>query len=281
MDDKMNERSGAKDIGELQGKVLVFGGVYSNLQALEKLMEIADYLHIPPGNIICTGDVVGYCAEPEASVQAIKHWGIHTIAGNVEIQLRERSDDCGCNFNEGSRCDLFSRRWYPFAQSHLSEDSLQWMEQLPDHLRFKYGKTKAYVLHGSYFDTSEFIFRSTAWEKKRANFEAVQADMILGGHCGLPFHHNQDGLSWLNAGVIGMPANDGTTRVWYMLLDLENGEPVFQHQHFEYDFVRAKLLMEQFKLPREYSKTLETGIWDNCEILPEEEASLQGRAIEL
>jgi len=35
------------------------------------------------------------------------------------------------------------------------------------------------------------------------------------------------------------------------------------------------------KLPEAYAKTLVTGIWDNCEILPEIETVAQGRKIEL
>lgn len=269
-----------KDLGVLNGKVLVFGGVYSNLPALERLQELAGTLGIPAGNVLCTGDVVGYCAEPEACVQRIRDWGIPVIAGNVELQLRDGEADCGCNFNEGSRCDLFSRQWYPYAQAQLSADSLAWMRQLPNHLRFRYAGARVYVLHGSFFDTSGYVFRSTPWETKQANFEAAEAEVILGGHCGLPFHHARNGLLWLNAGVIGMPANDGTPRVWYLVLDDAGAELRFEHLSFLYDHESAALRMETERLPREYSETLRSGIWDNCEILPEVETGMQGVELE-
>ncbi len=274
-----NEAPTVKDLGALSGKILVFGGVYSNLPALEKLIEIADQLGIAPGNIICTGDIVGYCAQPEECVQRIRQWGIHSIAGNVEMQLRDREEDCGCNFNEGSRCDLFSRKWYPYAQSQLSEASIEWMHTLPHHLRFTYGQARVRVLHGSYSNPSGFVFRSTPWANKQPDFQAARAEVILAGHCGLPFQDAQEGLQWWNAGVIGMPANDGTTRVWYMLLDMPDGQLVGQHRSYLYDHDRAAGMMEQHKLPREYSETLRNGLWDNCEILPEEETAAQGMAI--
>lgn len=275
----MSDEIRVEDLGVLDGRILVFGGVYSNLQALETLIQIAGKLSIPAENIICTGDIVGYCAQPEECVQRIRQWGIQSIAGNVEIQLRNREDDCGCNFNEGSTCDTLSRKWYPFAQSQLSEASIQWMMNLPHHLQFKYGSKQVYVLHGSYTNPSEFVFRSTPWDKKRAQFQETQADIILAGHCGLPFHHEVGEQLWLNAGVIGMPANDGTPRVWYAILDLVEDRFVYQHQSFVYDHESAASLMEQHKLPREYSKTLGTGIWDNCDILPEEETAKQGKQI--
>jgi len=61
----------AKAAGTLTGKILVFGGVYSNFQALQKMQEIATELQIAPSHIICTGDVVGYCAQPEETVQSV------------------------------------------------------------------------------------------------------------------------------------------------------------------------------------------------------------------
>ena len=72
----------------VQGDILLFGGVYSNLQALEKLKRIAEQNNIPAENCICTGDIVGYCAQPEETVQLFKLWGARSIAGNVEIQLK-------------------------------------------------------------------------------------------------------------------------------------------------------------------------------------------------
>lgn len=97
------------NLGTLKGPLLVFGGVYSNLQALEALQKQAQQLGIPASNIICTGDVVAYCAEPETCVQQIRAWGIHCIAGNVEIQLSTGQENCACDFVAGGRCDTFSR----------------------------------------------------------------------------------------------------------------------------------------------------------------------------
>jgi predicted phosphodiesterase len=270
-----------KDIGELRGRVLIFGGVYSNWQALQAMQQLAREQGIAPSNIICTGDVVGYCADPEQCVQAIRDWGIHCIAGNVELQLREGEADCGCDFNEGSRCDLFSRQWYPYAQAALSKHAIDWMWALPHHLRFQYAGLAGTVLHGSFFEVSGYVFASTPWEVKSDNFAAAKADLILAGHCGLPFQDKRSGKHWLNAGVIGMPANDATPRVWYMMIDTdEQGQLQCQHHALTYDHRGAAARMREAKLPNAYALTLETGLWDNCEILPEAETALQGVAME-
>jgi alkylhydroperoxidase/carboxymuconolactone decarboxylase family protein len=265
-----------RHLGALEGKVLVFGGVYSNLQALEALVAIAQENNITPSNCICTGDIVGYCAEPEETVQLLKAWGGHSIAGNVELQLAEGAEDCGCDFTEGSRCKGFSKLWYPYAQGRLSKGSINWMGQLPNHILFDYVGKKVAVLHGAVENVSEFIFESTSKDIKLENFKSLDAELIVAGHCGLPFSQEIGQKIWINPGVIGMPANDGTPRVWYMLLEEENGKLKYTHRYLEYDFQKSYELMKSNHLPREYADTLVSGLWDNMEILPGTERKLLG-----
>ena len=65
-------------------RLLVFGGPYSNLRATQALRAKAAELGCAPSEVICTGDLVAYCAEPEETTQAIRDWGCHVIAGNCE-----------------------------------------------------------------------------------------------------------------------------------------------------------------------------------------------------
>lgn len=268
-------------LGTLSGKILLFGGVYSNLQALEAMKHLAEKENIAPENCICTGDIVGYCAQPEETVQLFKIWEPKSIAGNVEIQLREGAEDCGCDFRKGSRCDGFSQQWYLYAQSQLSKNSIDFVKTLPDHITFNYARKKVLVVHGSYFNTSEFIFKSTPWEIKAPNFEVNNYDVVIGGHCGLPFCDSKRDKLWLNPGVIGMPANDGTPLVWYAILNDKKGVLEYKHHTLNYNYKLTNNLMQNGLLPEEYARTIITGIWDNTEILPAVESGLQGFGIQL
>ena len=270
-----------KNIGKLTGKILVFGGIYSNLESLLALKEIAEREQIPAHNIICTGDVVAYCADAEECVKIVRNWGVHVIAGNVELQLRSGADDCGCEFNEDSRCDIFSRNWYAYAQSNLSKMALDWMHGIPDFIQFKYANRKVTVVHGSYQHVSEYIFASTDWSVQEQIFLETKSDIILAGHCGLPFNKEKNGKIWLNSGVIGMPANDGTTRVWYAILNDAGGNFSYDHCAYLPNFQPTIAKMLAQRLPRAYAYTLQTGLWDNCEILPPVETAQQGIALNL
>lgn len=277
----LNMNKKISNLEPVKGKMLLFGGVYSNLQALEALKAVAEKENIPAENCICTGDIVGYCAQPEETVQLFKLWKAKSILGNVEIQLAENAQDCGCDFTEGSRCDGFSKLWYPFAQSQLSKDSINYLATLPDHIVFNYAGKKVTVVHGSYFNISEFIYKSTDWETKHPNFNETKSDVIIAGHCGLPFNQTHDDKLWLNPGVIGMPANDGSPQVWYAILEDIDGILKFSHHNLDYNYKLTNKLMQNGLLPEEYARTIVTGIWDNTEILPAVESGLQGFGIRL
>ena len=216
---------------------------------------------------------------PEECVQVMRDRGIHCIAGNVEIQLATGQDDCACGFVDGGRCDTFSRQWYPYVQSKV-EYSIFGMDAVIASLLTVWICRETGGRFAWFFSLySEFIFASTDRPVKEKNFTDLQSTVILAGHGGLPIAHQKNGNFWLNTGVIGMLANDGTSRAWYLLLDDRKG---FQYQHrpLMYDYKKASWLMTENNLPQAYAKTLVTGIWDNYEILPEEEAKMQGRVIE-
>lgn len=269
-----------KDLGYKRGKMLLFGGVYSNLQALEAVMELARTNNIAPENCICTGDIIGYCGQPQETLEAFKNWNPHSILGNVEIQLRDDLEDCGCDFTAGSRCDGFSAIWYAFAKANLHTSSKDYFNTLPQHITFKYAGRSIGIVHGSADHVSQFIFKSTEWVVKMKSFKDLVVDTIIAGHCGIPFEDIQDDLLWLNPGVIGMPANDGGSHTWAMILNDANG---FESQYIPviYDYLTAIAHMNKNNLPSEYATTLETGIWDNMEILPEYEKRQQGLSLVL
>src|SRR5215831_10236951 len=62
--------------------LLVFGGPYSNLNAVRALRARAGALGIRPDQCICTGDVIAYCAEPEETAIAIREWECKVVSGN-------------------------------------------------------------------------------------------------------------------------------------------------------------------------------------------------------
>lgn len=266
------------DLAELQAPVLVFGGPYSNVRAFAALRARADQLGIPPSRSICTGDVVAYCVEPEETTTAVRDWGCHVVAGNCEEQLAAGAADCACGFDEGSECDRLAKGWYPFANQRISPASRAWMAGLPSMLRFRVGGLTFRVIHGGVRQVNRFVFASQR-DVLAEELAWAGADVVVGGHSGLPFVERIGRGVWFNPGVIGMPANDGTPDVWYGLVHIEVGHVALSTHRLAYDHIAAAAGMRRFGHANGYARSLVTGLWPSLDVLPPAEAAATGKKI--
>ncbi|MEZ5816514.1 MAG: metallophosphoesterase family protein [Hyphomicrobiaceae bacterium] len=260
------------------GPVMVIGGPYSNLRATLAAQAEAGRLGIPPSNVICTGDVVAYCAEPEETARAVADWGCHVIQGNCEQQLAAGAADCACNFEEGSACDMLAKGWYPFAASRISEEMRQWMGRLPETLTFTVRNLAFRVVHGGTNEVSRWVFASQT-ETIAEECGLADADVVIAGHCGLPFIARSKGRTWFNAGVVGMPANDATTDVWYGLITPDDRGVGLSTHRLAYDHHGAAAIMRRFGHANGYARTLVTGLWPSLDILPDRERAETGEKL--
>lgn len=266
------------DIGELGAKILVFGGPYSNLAATEAMRIRALELDIAPDHIICSGDLVAYCAEPAETVDLIKAWGIHVVMGNCEASLAFGEVDCGCGFEPSSNCSTLALTWYQYADQRIHTAHRRWMKNLPDGIEFQVAKTRFRVVHGSPDSINAFVFASSDTAIKRAQTEQANVDAIIGGHSGIPFGQRIENRLWLNAGVIGMPANDGGNHGWYMLIEAECEKLSVSWHKLDYDFhTSSRTTMAAGMV--EYGQALVDGIWPSMDVLPESERQQSGQAL--
>ncbi|WP_327314567.1 metallophosphoesterase family protein [Jhaorihella thermophila] len=257
------------DLGEMDGPMLLFGGPYSNLAALEALIAQARVRGLPPERTICTGDVVAYCAEPAECVARIRALGCHVIAGNCERQLAAGESDCGCGFDEGSACDLLSAGWYGFADARIGSADRDWMRGLPDLAVFRHAGRRHGVVHGGVTDIARFLWPVSpddAFAQEFAAFAEIAGpvDAIIAGHCGIPFVRETPWGRWINAGVIGMPPNDGRPATRFALLDSGRAEI----EELDHDHRAARAAMERAGLTQGYHAALCSGYWPSEDVLP-------------
>ncbi|MFO7813501.1 MAG: metallophosphoesterase family protein [Pelovirga sp.] len=269
------------DLGEMEGMVLVFGGPYSNLTATMALRERAEQLGITPERTICTGDVVAYCAEPVETVALIRDWGIAVVKGNCEDSLGRGTPDCGCGFDEGTTCSLLSDNWYRFADQHMSELDRSWMRTLPGSIFFSMKGKSIRVIHGGVQQINRFVFPTTAKEIKKEELDLAGTDIVIGGHSGIPDGQAIGAGFWLNAGAIGLPANDGTTDGWYLLLCPEQEVVACRWQRLTYPAARTAEAMRSRGFVGGYTDALCTGLWPSMDVLPEAQRQLRGKAIKM
>jgi predicted phosphodiesterase len=268
-----------RDLGPLDAPVLLFGGPYGNAHALDALLREAAALGIPPGRMICTGDLAAYCADPEGVARRLREAGVPIVMGNVEESLGFAAGDCHCGFAAGSACDLLAQRWYRYAASAMSADTKAWMRTLPRRIDFTLAGARFAVVHGSVREINRFVFPATPAADKAAELDAAGADAVIGGHSGLPFSEAVGGRLWHNPGAIGLPANDGTARVWYGLLRPCDGGIAVEIRPLAYDHAAAAAAVRCADLPDAYADTLETGLWPSDDVMPEADRRRRGRAL--
>jgi predicted phosphodiesterase len=267
-------------LGRIDAPLLVFGGPYSNLAATLALLNQAEHLNIPSEHIICTGDIVAYCAEPEQTSQLLRDSAIHIVQGNCEESLAEGSADCGCGFEPGMVCSTLSAQWYEYANSRISPHIRAWMGALPSAITLQMGRFQCRVIHGGVEQINRFIFASTPEHEKQQELDTFNTDIMIGGHCGLPFGQKTGDRGWLNAGVIGLPANDATQSVWYMLMQPQDEGLKVSWHRLEYDFSATYASMVENGLS-DYAQAVQSGLWPSMDVLPEAERGQVGHALEI
>lgn len=257
--------------------LLVFGGPYSNLQAMQALLAEAARLGISGDRIVCTGDIVAYGADPSACCDLAIASGMHVLMGNCEQNLSAGSSDCGCGFDEGTECDRLSSAWYAYADRKISSAHRQFMAACPQRITIGLpGGRRLAVIHGGASDISRFLFASTDEEVLSEEIAATGCDGVIAGHCGIPFVREVAAGLWLNAGAIGMPAHDGTPRVWFSVLTPEPDGLRVDIRPLTYDHAGAAAGMRAARLPEGYAAALETGLWPSEDVLPPAEKASRG-----
>ena len=189
------------------------------------------------------------------------------------------ADDCACGFADGSACSVLAARWFRYAEKSVGDDIKAWMRGLPRRVDFTLGGARFAVIHGGVREINRFVFPATPRDVKVAELDAAGARAVVGGHSGLPFTEIVDGRLWHNPGVIGLPANDGTPRVWYSLLTPESGGIAVEPRALAYDHAAAADAIRRADLPDDYADALETGFWPSDDVMPEDDRRKRGIAL--
>ena len=283
--------------------MLVFGGAYGNAQATRALLACDDWRRAD--RIVCTGDLAAYCADGAEvceMIRGLRGKRFTIVRGNCERSVGEELDDCGCGFAAGSACEILSHSWHRRAKETVAAADKAWMRELPESRRIMFGGRCLAVLHAAPSCDHRFIFASTPAEEKREAIQQTRADGIIAGHSGIPFtqavsaedekhcdhskHCGGDdeilhGGVWHNSGALGMPANDGTSRVWYSFWTAQADGILIEHKSLAYDIDGAAAAMQKARLPDGYRLALTSGIWPSDSVLPPEEKSQQSRPLTL
>ena len=263
-------------------KIAFFGGIYNNYLALEAAIE--DAHRRGAERMYCLGDLGAFGPYPDRVFPLLRDHQIECVQGNYDNSIGNDLQDCQCGYTD-PRDNWFAQLSYNYTYANTSIENRHWMRALPSEIRFEVDGVRFLLCHGSPRKTNEFLWQSTtSTHFLQRLFNEAEADVVLGTHSGIHWQRRlRDGRLFANVGVLGRPENDGTTNVWYAIVDIGRageGDEARSRAHavevefipLPYDHERLAAEMRSEDLPDEFVRTILEGWWTTClEVLPGKE----------
>ncbi len=219
-------------------KYAIFGDVHANLEALEAVFMDMDQFDID--EYLCVGDVVGYGADPEATIELVKERANCTVAGNHDYAIAGKLSMEYFN--------AYAREVAEWTMDRLDEDQLSFLEDLP---LLKNWKDDLTLVHATFKAPEKFDYILTSYDA-HINFQTMDTRVGFLGHSHIPanfllkgnvinnqeteFTLEEDTRAMVNVGSVGQP-RDEDPRASYCLFDAE--EEKIEIRRVEYDIDTA------------------------------------------
>jgi diadenosine tetraphosphatase ApaH/serine/threonine PP2A family protein phosphatase len=244
-------------------RYLILSDIHANWEGLETVLRHAEGQY---DEILCGGDLVGYCADPNAVVDWARRHVTAVVRGNHD-KACTGLDDLDW-FNPVARAAAL------WTQAQLTPENLEYLRKLP---RGPLRVGQFQLLHGSPLDEDEYLINS---HDVRQIGSYVECPLAFFGHThvqgGFFWHSNgvkrikqtppdqeeqtvellTDMVCLANPGSVGQP-RDGDPRAAYLLYCPD--EPVLVYRRVAYDVEKAQEKIRKAGLPEPLAARLAAG----------------------
>ncbi len=215
----------------------IFGDVHANLEALQAVLEDAQAYGAT--HYVCTGDIVGYNADPQECVKLIRELGCPVVKGNHDEVASQDSNHTGFNPQ--------AERAIKWTRQQLSPEDKLWLNGLP----LTQTVADFTIVHATLDkpDKWGYVFNQL---DATASFNFQKTQLCFYGHTHTPRAYMRDSAVkmvaleqlWIepgkkyfvNVGSVGQP-RDGDWRAAYCIYDSE--EQIVELRRLEYDIMAA------------------------------------------
>jgi predicted phosphodiesterase len=245
-------------------RIALISDIHANLPALEAVLDdirrrgdTAATYHL--------GDLVGYAAWPDETVDRIRAEGISGVAGNYDSTVATDYKHCGCKY-EDPRQEALSHLGYDWTRRHISAETKAFLGALPFRLDVRplgghlpgprmilvHGAPTLNTLYWTADRSDDFCL------KMAAQAGAQPGDVICFGHTHVPWTRAVEGIHFVNTGSVGRP-KDGDWRAGYVVLSIDGDRVDAEFVRVEYDVERAMDAIRRSDLPDDFAEYLRTG----------------------
>lgn len=226
----------------------IFGDIHGNLEALQTVVEQLQKDQID--EYLCTGDIVGYGANPEECVELVRELGALCVAGN--------HDHAATGCLDVSFFNQHARQAAEWTAEHLSEISKEWIQSLS----FIEHAPHFVLVHGSLQAPEMFNYIQTVRDAEYS-FRMLDKAVCFCGHSHVPLTFfdtdpmtysldstipvDPAGKTIINVGSVGQP-RDERPEASYAVYDT-HAQSVEVHR-VEYDIETAANKISDASLPQ-------------------------------
>lgn len=234
--------------------IAAFSDVHGNLPALEAILE--DIERQDPDLVICGGDLVGYGAFPNQTVDLIAGRFIPTVMGNYDDAVGNGRTSCGCGHPD-DRSRAVGEASLAWTKDCLTGFNRDFLRELPKELRFGRAGKSLVLVHGSPARLNEYVIEDVPEPYAVKLLQLASSDILAFGHTHLAYHRRVQGAHLVNLGSVGWP-KDGDSRTGYALIELAEDIRV-EFRRVAYDVEKAARGIIEVGLPAELADLIKNG----------------------
>jgi putative phosphoesterase len=238
-------------------RIAVFGDVHGNVQATAATLAAIEATD--PDAVVCLGDLVGYGANPNETIDLVRQLGAPTLMGNYDDGVGFDRDDCGCAYKDADERERgqASLMW---TRGVVSDDRKAWLQTLVFDHRMEAGGRRLRFVHGSPRRINEYLFEDRDVGSLQRIARGADCDVLVFGHTHKPWTREIEGVRFVNAGSAGKPKDGDPCGCWVMLEVGEDSSVAVAYHRVPYDVAAAAAAIRAAEeLPDEFATDLETG----------------------
>lgn len=213
-------------------KIAILSDIHSNFSAFNAILKDDSFLDCDI--YINSGDSIGYFQNPLEVVSNLIRYKFLSIRGNHEDMLSQAEGDqlflksLAKSYGSGHR----------IAIQQLEKSHLEYLRNLPNHLKIELAEGNVYVYHGSTKKNTDYLYPDFPADIENLGIPDDCRWLIL-GNTHWPMLRHVGGKTIINPGSVGQPRN-GVPGAHWAILNTTSGDITFKIQQHEMNLAWQK-----------------------------------------